>query len=166
MTTRSDLSLIAMSVCLLATSTACRSEAGKSAADSNAAAAAPAPGGAAPANTGQHAMAGGMSGMHEDTLAARVQAHVQRLSTNNPDSLKALVPADRDVVNSLIADCEKMMREMKMTPPRKWNSAVADLRADLGRLPTLSGAALQTAMADHRKRIEDMLSMRRDMMKM
>lgn len=144
MMTRSDLRLTVLCACLLAVATACRSET-RNAAD-----------------TTQQAMAG----MHEDTLAARVQAHLQRLATNNPDSLRALVPADREVVTTLIADCEKMMRDMKMTPPQKWQDAVRDLRQDLDRMATMSGAQLQSAVPEHRKRIEDMLSMRRDMMNM
>ncbi len=159
MTTRSDLMLTVMCMSVLAAAAACRSEAGKRA--ESTAAAAP-----ATIDTGPRAMAGSMKSMHEDTLAARVQAHLQRLATNNADSLKALVPIDRDVVTTLIADCEKMMREMKMPPPRKWNDAVKDLRQELARMATMSGAQLQGVIPEHRKRIEGMLSMRRDMMRM
>lgn len=114
------------------------------------------------------AAAGGetMGTMHRDTLAARVQAHLGRLATNNPDSLRALVPADREVVTMLIADCEQMMRRMRTDPPRKWRNAVRELRQDLDRLSSMSGTRLQQAMPEHRRRIEGMLAMRHDMMKM
>jgi len=125
--------------------------------------------GAAPADSGQMAMpagAQGMSGMHQDTLVPKVQAHLQRLQTANADSLRALVPDDRQVVTALIADCEQMMRQMKMEPPRKWRDAVQALRTDLDRMTKMSGAQLAQAMPAHRKRIEGMLAMRHDMMRM
>ncbi len=125
--------------------------------------------GAAPADSGQMAIPGGaqgMSGMHQDTLVPKVQAHLQRLQTANADSLRALVPDDRQVVTALIADCEQMMRQMKMEPPRKWRNAVQELRTDLDRMAKMTGAQLAQAMPEHRKRIEGMLAMRRDMMRM
>ncbi|MBA3670617.1 MAG: hypothetical protein H0W68_01165 [Gemmatimonadaceae bacterium] len=121
------------------------------------------------ADSGQMAMpAGGqgMSGMHQDTLVRKVDAHLQRMKTTNADSLRALVSDDRQVVTSLIADCEQMMRQMKMEPPRKWQSAVQDLRTDLDRMASMTGPQLTQAMPEHRKRIEGMLAMRRDMMRM
>ncbi|GAC1647407.1 MAG: hypothetical protein NVS4B3_01440 [Gemmatimonadaceae bacterium] len=107
-----------------------------------------------------------MGGMHEDALAPKVQAHLRRLNTPNPDSLKALVPIDREVVTALIADCEQMMSAMKMDPPRKWRNAVHDLRQDLDRMAGMSGAQLRSAMPGHRERIQGMLTMRHDMMHM
>lgn len=106
------------------------------------------------------------AGMHQDTLATQVETHVQLLASANGDSLKALVPADQRVVTNLIADCEMMMRQMKIDPPRKWTNAVTDLRQDLAKMPAMSPSQLQAFMPEHRKRIEEMLSMRRDMMKM
>ncbi|MBA3466034.1 MAG: hypothetical protein H0T21_01395, partial [Gemmatimonadaceae bacterium] len=68
---------------------------------------------------------GGMAGMTSDTLAERVENHVKRLESASGAELKALVSEDRSISEALIADCEKMMRMEKMTPPRKWNNAVA-----------------------------------------
>ncbi|MFN2398150.1 MAG: hypothetical protein ABR543_05850 [Gemmatimonadaceae bacterium] len=145
----------------LAVSAGCRSDEGNNAADTGG----PATIGAATAG-GDSARGGmpGMQEMHEDTLAPRVEAHLRRLATTNPDSLKALVPANREMVNALIADCEQMMREMKMQPPAKWTNAVRDLRRDLDRMAGMTGEQLRAAMPQHRQRIEDMLGMRRDMM--
>lgn len=121
-----------------------------------------------PSDSGPGPMARGeaMGATHQDTLAPKVQAHLQRLATGDPDSLRALVPEDRRVVTALIQDCEQMMREMKMDPPRKWRSAVQELQGELGRMQAMSGAQLQRAMPDHRRHIESMLAMRRDMMRM
>lgn len=155
-----------MALALLATVAACNPGSRDRSADS---AGAGAMMGAAPADSSQMAMPAGaqtMSGMHQDTLVPKVQAHVQRLQTANADSLRALVPDDRRVVTALIADCEQMMREMKMEPPRKWRNAVQELRTDLDRMANMTGAQLERAMPEHRKRIEGMLAMRRDMMRM
>lgn len=157
----------ALVLSLLGASAACRSSDRTPAADS-ATGAVP----AASASPGESAVApasdtgAAMGGMHEDTLAARVQAHLGRLSAANPDSLRTLLPADREVVTTLIADCERMMRQMKMDPPRKWRNAVQDLRQDLDRMNSMSGAQLRQVMPAHRKRIEGMLAMRHDMMRM
>lgn len=157
MTTRLDLPRLAAFTLLLAAA-ACRSQEQKTVAETGAA--------ARGADTSRGAMAGGMQAMHQDTLAAKVEAHLRRLDTTNPDSLRALVPVDREVVTTLIADCEQMMRAMKMEPPRKWRNAVQDLRQDLDRMASMSGAQLRTVMPEHRTRIEGMLAMRRDMMRM
>ena len=157
----------ALMMSLLAASGACRSNERAPAADS-AADATPATSTAAADSAGTAATPTGqaMGGMHQDTLAARVEAHLGRLASSDPDSLRALVPVDREVVTTLIADCERMMRQMKMDPPRKWRNAVRDLRRDLDRMDSLSGAQLQQAIPEHKKRVEGMLAMRHDMMRM
>jgi type IV pilus biogenesis protein CpaD/CtpE len=151
---------VALSVFLLGSAAACSSKDRAQTTDSTPA------GTTASATGGDSAHAAAMGGMHEDTLAAKVESYLRQLSTSNPDSLRALVPADREVVTALIADCEQMMRQMKVDPPRKWRSAVQDLRQDLARMTSMTGEQLQHAMPEHRKRIEGMLAMRRDMMRM
>lgn len=107
---------------------------------------------------------GGMAGMTSDTLAQRVENHVKRLESASGTELKALVSEDRSISNELIADCEKMMRMEKMTPPRKWNNAVAQMRSDMTRMASANGAELDRLGKEHAKHIRDMLSMRHDMM--
>ena len=107
---------------------------------------------------------GGMAGMSSDTLAERVENHVKRLESASGAELKALVSEDRSISNELIADCEKMMRMEKMTPPRKWNDAVAQMRSDMTRMASANGAELDRLGKEHAKHIRDMLGMRHDMM--
>jgi hypothetical protein len=160
---------------LLTTVAACRSETSDRNPDRTGASASGGAAASSIAASGADSSAGGMAGMpamagttgmHQDTLIPRVEAHLKHLDTTNPDSLSALVPVDREVVTALIADCEQMMRQMKMDPPRKWRSAVKDLRQDLEHMGRMTGAQLRAAMPEHRKRIEGMLAMRRDMMRM
>lgn len=56
------------------------------------------------------------------------------------------------------------MRMEKMTPPRKWNNAVAQMRSDMTRMASENGAELDRLGKEHAKHIRDMLSMRHDMM--
>ena len=154
-----------LTMMLLASATACRSSDRARATDTAATATAV----SSTAGDSSHAMPGGpqaMGGMQPDAVAPKVQAHLQRLAGAAPDSLRALVPADREVVTALIADCEQMMRAMKMDPPQKWRNAVRDLRRDLDRMASMTATQLQQAMPAHRQRIEGMLAMRHDMMKM
>ncbi|GAC1654871.1 MAG: hypothetical protein NVS4B3_19220 [Gemmatimonadaceae bacterium] len=162
MTTRSDLLQIAALTGLLAAAVACQPEPRNQTGSGTTAA----------ADTSRRKMTGdmqgmqGMQGMHQDTVTSTVEAHLRRLASTNADTLSALMPADREVVTALIADCEQMIRQMKMDPPRKWRNAVQELRQDLDHMRQMSGAQLRTAMPEHRKRIEGMLAMRRDMMRM
>ncbi len=159
---RSMLSTVVIAALVLGSTVACRSDA-RARTDSVAMP-------AMPTMTGDsaHGAMGmsGVQGMHQDSIVPVVQAHLQRLATASPDSLTALVRADHQVVTALIADCETMMRDMKMTPPGKWHDAVRALRQDLDRMPGMTPAQLSAATPEHRKRIEGMLAMRHDMMKM
>jgi len=158
------ISRIAAGVALAITLYACSKD-DRTASDSAAAAATP-PSAAA---TGTGAMSGpmsqgGMARMSSDTLAERVENHVKRLESASGAELKALVSENRSISAELIADCEKMMRMEKMTPPRKWNNAVAQMRSDMTRMASANGAELDRLGKDHAKHIRDMLSMRHDMM--
>lgn len=107
-----------------------------------------------------------MGGMHSDSVAARAQADLAALKAASPDAAVKLVPAHQAAVEALIADCEHMMGQMKMTPPAKWKNAVADLRKDLAQMRTASATALHAMLPAHSERVSGMLSMRHDMMKM
>ena len=107
-----------------------------------------------------------MGGMHSDSVAARAQADLAALKAASPEAAVKLVPAHQAAVEALIADCEHMMGQMKMTPPAKWKNAVADLRKDLAQMRTASATALHAMLPAHSERVSGMLSMRHDMMKM
>lgn len=109
---------------------------------------------------------GGMGAMHSDSVATRAEADLAAFQAASQDGAVKLVPAHRAAVEALIADCEQMMRQMKMTPPAKWNRAIADLRQDLTRMTTANATALHAMMPAHRVRVRALLSMRHDMMKM
>ncbi len=109
---------------------------------------------------------GAMGGMHADTVVTRVQGDLAAMNAASGDAIMPLVAAHRQTVEALIADCEMMMKQMKMNPPRKWTNAVAALNADLSKMTTANASALHAMWPDHRLRVQGMLDMRHDMMKM
>ena len=109
---------------------------------------------------------GMMDATHPDTIVERTKADLSALQQAAGDNVVKLVPAHAVVVEALIADCEQMMRQMKMAVPAKWTSAVAELRKDLGRMRSADAAAVHTMLSAHSDRVNAMLSMRHDMMKM
>lgn len=114
-------------------------------------------------------MRGGMGmadATHSDTIVDRVKADLGALQQAAGDNVVRLVPAHAVVVEALIADCEQMMRQMKMAVPAKWTSAVADLRKDLARMRSANAAAVHAMLPAHSDRVNAILSMRHDMMKM
>lgn len=113
-------------------------------------------------------MKGGMAmgGMHSDSVAARAQADLSALRAASADEALKLVPAHKAAVEALLADCEQMMKQMKMTPPAKWTDAMAAIRADLAKMSTANAAALHAMVPEHADRVNGMLGMRHDMMKM
>lgn len=108
----------------------------------------------------------GMGGMHADTVVTRVQGDLTAMNAASGEAIVPLVAAHKQTVEALIADCEMMMKQMKMNSPQKWTNAVAALRGDLGKMSTANAAALHEMWPDHRQRVQGMLDMRHDMMKM
>ncbi len=108
----------------------------------------------------------GMGGMHTDTVVARVQGDLTAMNAASGEAIVPLVAAHRQTVEALIADCEMMMKQMKMNPPGKWTNAVASLRGDLSKMTTANAVSLHAMWPDHRQKVQGMLDMRHDMMKM
>lgn len=122
-------------------------------------------GGAMMANDSMGKMAG-MGGMHADTVVDRVKSDLAAMDAASGDAIVPLVGPHRQAVEALVADCEMMMKKMKMNPPQKWTKAVASLHEDLGKMQTANAASLHTMWPDHKQRVQGMLDMRHDMMKM
>lgn len=103
---------------------------------------------------------------HSDTVAMSAAADIEQFASAPVDRVKSLIPAHTNAVEALLADCERMMRQMKMTPPAKWNSATSEIRSDLTRMGGMNPSQLKAFVRDHRAHVEGILGMRRDMMKM
>ena len=126
-------------------------------------AATPATSSTSPSSTGNMA---GMNGMPSDTVVDHVRRDLASMDAASGDAITPLVPSHKQTVESLIADCEMMMKGMKMTPPKKWQDAVATLRADLGSMGIANATTLHAMWPAHKQHVQAMLDMRHDMMKM
>lgn len=107
-----------------------------------------------------------MSMAHSDTVAERANTDLAQFVAADSKSLKSLLPAHTRAVEDLVADCERMMREMKMTPPEKWKKANAEIQSDLKRMRGMTPSQLKAFVPEHRVHVEGILQMRQDMMKM
>ncbi len=103
---------------------------------------------------------------HSDTVAMSAAADIEQFASAPADRVKSLLPAHTNALEALIADCEQMMRQMKMTPPAKWNKATAEVRSDLSRMGGMNPSQVKAFVPEHRAHVEGILGMRRDMMKM
>jgi hypothetical protein len=113
------------------------------------------------------AMAGGSAmTAHSDSIAAHAQMHLDSLTAATPEAAVKRVPEYKQAVMALLEDCEKMMKDQKMTPPDKWNTAAAAVRADLTAMGSAKASALHAMIPAHADRVKGILGMRKDMMKM
>lgn len=108
----------------------------------------------------------GMSMTHSDTVADRASADLEQFASASDAQIKALLPAHTRAVEELVADCEKMMRMMKITPPAKWTKANSEIRSDLSRMKGMSASQIKAFVPEHRDHVQGILDMRQDMMKM
>lgn len=107
-----------------------------------------------------------MSRARSDSVAAHAQMHLDSLRAASAADAVKRVPEYTQAVNALIADCEQMMQQQKMTPPATWNTTVAAVRADLAKMSTANASALHAMVPAHADRVKAILDMRHDMMKM
>ena len=107
-----------------------------------------------------------MDNAKSDSIAAHAQMQLDSLVAASPEAAVKRVPEHSQAVEALLADCERMMQQMKMTPPAKWNTAVATIRADLKGMRTANAAALHAMVPAHADHLKGILGMRKDMMKM
>lgn len=107
-----------------------------------------------------------MGDSHSDSIASQAQTDLDGLRAASADDAVKMVPAHARAVNALIADCEQMMKRQKMTPPAKWNAAVAAVRTDLKKMSTANASALHAMVPAHADRVKAILDMRHEMMKM
>jgi len=151
--------MVVVAVGVLAVMNACKG-ADKSPNDS-ASAAAPSPAGA---DSGGMAGMPGMGGSQGGSVAEQMQAHMQMMQGVGPDSLKAMLPAHRQMAANMIATFDKEMRDMKMTGDAAWTATMDSLRNDLRTMPELSATELRARMAAHEARATRLTQMHRTMM--
>lgn len=115
---------------------------------------------------------GGMAGMPGmgsaspgGAMAEQMQAHMKMMQGARSDSLKAMLPAHRQMAANMISSFDKEMRVMKMTGDAAWTATMDSLRNDLRTMPDLSATALRARIPAHEARATRLLQMHQKMMK-
>jgi hypothetical protein len=110
--------------------------------------------------------------MHPDSTGATPSAVVREVETTlsrmhgvSGDSLKALIPGQRQAAANMIASFNKQMRDMNMTADAAWSAVTDSLRTDLRTLPDLTGPELQARIPAHEARLKRLIQMHQTMMK-
>ena len=108
---------------------------------------------------------GGMQMAGASSPATAMAQHLKSLDGISGDSLRALLPAHRQMTANLLSTFNGEMRSMNMPADAAWNAVVDSLRRDLTRMPDLAADQLQAMMPEHRERVRRLMQMHADMMK-
>lgn len=108
----------------------------------------------------------GMEGMHDmkGGMTGDMMGHMSMMQGVDADSMKAMLPAHRQMAANMLAQMNKQMRDMNMQATPEWNATVDSLRNDLKAMPELSGNELQNQMKDHHRRMMRLMEMHGGMM--
>ncbi len=113
----------------------------------------------------------GMSGQRGTTntpmagMSDEMRTHMVAMTGATPEAAKARLPKHRQLVANMIARMNGEMRDMQMASDAEWSATVDSLRADLVRLPELSGPDLMTMMPAHLARVTRLSAMHGKMMR-
>lgn len=106
-----------------------------------------------------------MPGMGGGDMAPGMRQHMSMMQGVSADSMKAMMQSHRQMAANMLSQMNQQMRSMNMPADTAWNALADSLRADLTRLPELSGAGLQRLMTEHHQRINRLMDMHAAMMK-
>jgi len=99
-----------------------------------------------------------------DDLQMRLVNHMNEVRGSDAREFRQQFPEHRELVNEMLEDCRQMMREMDMTPPRRFTQVETALENDLERIPDMSDAELDALIPEHLDRVQTVIDMRQDMM--
>ena len=106
----------------------------------------------------------GMQGVPGMQMMQQMETHMREMEGLSPDSLRAMMPAHRQMAANALAEMERQMRGMNMMPDAQWNATADSLRQDLTRMPEMSAQELEAVMPAHNARIRRLMDMHRAMM--
>lgn len=66
---------------------------------------------------------------------------------------------------NMLAQFDRDMRSMNMTPDPRWNALADSIRQDLTRMPELTAQEMQSMMREYPVRMRRLMQMHRDMIK-
>ena len=113
-------------------------------------------------------IAGGMAGMPmmgNDSISANMKHQMTMMQGVSADSMKAMLPAHRQMGANMLAQMDQQMTSMNLSADGTWKAMSDSIREDLVRMPNLSGAELQAFMMAHHRRMTQLMAMHESMMK-
>lgn len=105
----------------------------------------------------------GMSGMGGSMM--EMHPHMQMMEKLSPDSMKAMLPAHRQMVANMLSQTTAEMRKMNMPADAAFKTLGDSLRQDLVRMPELSARELASVFPPHHERMMRYMKMHEQMMK-
>jgi len=125
---------------------------------------------AAPAAQKDSAAPGTMAGMQMEKrgmeMLPAMRAHLDSLAGLSSSQMAAAMPAHEDLASRTMDAMGADMRGMNMTPDSAWTTLSDSLRQDLAELTSLSGDRLKSRIQAHIGRMQRMMAMHEQMMKM
>ncbi|MCC7054774.1 MAG: hypothetical protein IT355_15990 [Gemmatimonadaceae bacterium] len=123
--------------------------------------------GGMPAMRGMASMSG-QSGTMDSSMAGmpvEMRTHVMAITGATGEAMTVMLPKHRQLVANMIARMNGEMRDMQMASDAAWSATVDSLRADLIRLPEMSGPELKAMMPAHLARVTRLNVMHAGMMR-
>lgn len=122
-----------------------------------------------PAGTAADTMAGmagmsGMSGMGDGKMSD-MHPHMSMMEKASPDSIKAMLPAHRQMVANMLSQMSAEMRKMNMPADAAFTAIGDSLRQDLVRMPDLPATELARYFPAHHGRMMRYMKAHEQMMK-
>jgi hypothetical protein len=124
---------------------------------------------ATPPAQSDSAAAGAMTGMQPMKgmeMVPAMQAHLDSMMAMSPAQMAAEMAAHEDLASRTMDAMGADMRTMNMPPDSAWTALSDSLRQDLAELPPLSGDRLKSRILAHIGRMQRMMVMHEQMMKM
>ena len=106
----------------------------------------------------------GMSGMGDGKMSD-MHPHMTMMEKASPDSMKAMLPAHRQMVANMLSQMSAEMRKMNMPADAAFTAIGDSLRQDLVRMPDLPAAELARYFPAHHARMMRYMKAHEQMMK-
>lgn len=105
-----------------------------------------------------------MPGMNAGSMM-EMHPHMTMMEKMSPDSMKAMLPAHRQMVANMLSQMSAEMRKMNMPTDAAFKAVGDSLRQDLVRMPEMSARELAGAFPPHHERMMRYMKMHEQMMK-
>ena len=109
----------------------------------------------------------GMAGMSGDMMRQMMdsmEAHLRMMDTASAASMQTMMAKHHPMADSLVSRMDADMRRMNMAGDSAWTATVDAVRADLGRMHSMTPDSMKAVMPQHRARMMRLMEMHRRMM--